>query len=117
MWLGHLALTHILSSQALGDYNPLFTPYPGHPLLLWPTGCGQKEDTSPPDHSTRRPPLYHRIVHEASMTHTAGDGGDRQVGRPGHRMQHHRPAEEPEAPEDSAGERNKLWLWLPVFSH
>ena len=83
MWPGHLALTHILSSQALGDYNPLFTPYPGHPLLLWPTGCGQKEDTSPPDHSTRRPPLYHRIMHEASITHTTGDGGGRQVGRPG----------------------------------
>ena len=118
MWPGHLALTHILSSQALGDYNPLFTPYPGHPLLLWPTGCGQKEDTSPPDHSTRRPPLYHRIMHEASITHTTGWGRPTSwQARPGHRMQHNRPAEEPKAPEDSAGERNKLWLQLPGFSH
>lgn len=38
-------------------------------------------------------------------------------GRRGHHTEHNCPGEEPEAPENSTGERNKPWLQLPILSH
>lgn len=88
-----------------------------HPLSWPPTSALANGLWAEGRHITSRP--QHAPSPTLSQNHARGFHNTYHRGwgrptswqaRPGHRMQHNCPAEEPKAPEDSAGERNKLWL-------